>query len=517
MGNVATEKEAITEFLKYFNATPDHTRNSERTPEKIRLDNEYVNVLGIEIAKQNPSLFMEFVREVKKYKNAKCAVVSSGSNKYVLPPLKKSGMKFSHILSWEDDHSKEEKIEKICADWGVSVKDIYYFTDTKADVYELENLLDRSKIIGCAWGYLGYERLNEVLSDDQILKDFKDIHRVIGAQHILKRETNTMPQWAGSSWYYLRYMDPKDSKHLVDPKKEKYWNEVDFYVGGAEHATRHLIYARFWHKFLYDIGVVSTLEPFKKLQSVGLIMGEDGKKMSKRFGNVINPDEIVETYGADTLRVYEMFMGPFDQMISWSTDGMIGSRRFIERVWKSQEKVAGKVPAGSLVRPSERAKTTRLPVGTFPALLNKTIKKVTEDIAGMHFNTAVSSLMILQNAFDKEPTVSRADFETYLKLLAPFAPHVAEEIWHSLGNKKSVHVSDWPVWDENLVKDANVKIAVQINGKVRAVIEIAADADQSAATAAAVAAPETGKWLSGKTPSKIIYVKGKIINFIVPA
>ena len=295
---------------------------------------------------------------------------------------------------------------------------------------------------------------------------------------------------------------------------EKYWNQVDFYVGGAEHATRHLIYARFWHKFLYDIGAVSTIEPFKKLQSVGLIMGEDGKKMSKRFGNVINPDEIIATYGADTLRVYEMFMGPFDQMIAWSTDGMIGSRRFIERVWKLQDKVEEKAASGERVVGAKRTSETE---AAFSGTLNKTIKKVTEDISNMRFNTAVSSLMILQNAFDKEPTVSRADFETYLKLLAPFAPHVAEEIWHSLGNKKSVHVSDWPVWDENLVKDANVKIAVQINGKVRAVIEIAADADQSAATAAAVAAPETGKWLSGKTPSKIIYVKGKIINFIVPA
>ncbi len=325
-----------------------------------------------------------------------------------------------------------------------------------------------------------------------------------------------MPQWAGSSWYYLRYMDPKDSKAIVSPEKEKYWNEVDFYVGGAEHATRHLIYARFWHKFLYDIGVVSTIEPFKKLQSVGLIMGEDGKKMSKRFGNVVNPDDIVATYGADTLRVYEMFMGPFDQAIAWSSDSMVGSRRFIERVWKSQEKIAGKVPAGSLVRSADSAKTTRSPAGTFPALLNKTIKKVTEDIANLRFNTAISSLMILQNALDRENSISRGDFENYLKLLAPFAPHISEEIWRTLGNKKSIHVSDWPKWDESLIKDAKVNIAAQVNGKVRAVIEIVADADEGAACATAQAAPEIQKWLSGKTPTKIIYVKNKIINFIVP-
>ncbi len=331
----------------------------------------------------------------------------------------------------------------------------------------------------------------------------------------MKRETNTMPQWAGSSWYYLRYMDPKDSKVLVSPKKEKYWNSVDFYVGGAEHATRHLIYARFWHKFLYDIGVVSTIEPFKKLQSVGLIMGEDGRKMSKRFGNVVNPDDIVATYGADTLRVYEMFMGPFDQAIAWSTDSMIGSRRFIERVWKVSEKTA----SGSLVRSADSAKTTRSPEAVFSStntLLHKTIKKVTEDIANLRFNTAISSLMILQNAFDKVPTIARADFESYLKLLAPFAPHISEELWRSLGNKKSIHLSDWPKWDEAFIKDAKVNIAVQVNGKVRAVIEVPADADEDAAKAVAFAASELEKWLSGKTPSKIIYVKNKIINFIVP-
>ncbi len=184
------------------------------------------------------------------------------------------------------------------------MKDVYYFTDTKADVYELESTLGKNKIIGCAWGFSGLDGLRDVLPEKQILRDFKDIHRFFNPDCLARRETNTMPQWAGSSWYYLRYEDPKNKKAAVDPKKEKYWSPVDLYVGGAEHATRHLIYARFWHKVLYDLGVVSTVEPFMRLQHVGLIMGEDGRKMSKRFGNVVNPDDIVATYGADTLRLY---------------------------------------------------------------------------------------------------------------------------------------------------------------------------------------------------------------------
>jgi leucyl-tRNA synthetase len=317
----------------------------------------------------------------------------------------------------------------------------------------------------------------------------------------MMRETNTMPQWAGSSWYYLRYMDPRNSSKLVDPKKEHYWNEVDLYVGGAEHATRHLIYARFWHKFLFDMGVVSTKEPFKKLQSVGLIMAEDGRKMSKRYGNVVNPDDIVATYGADTMRVYEMFMGPFDQAIAWNTQSMIGSRRFIERVWRLGEKVS----------------TTKKHVDTpvIEAVLNKTIKKVTEDISMMRFNTAISTLMATMNEFEKNDMLSRGAYEKYLKLVAPFAPHVADELYAQLGNKKSIHITSWPICDETKIGVEKVKIAVQVMGKVRGVIEVEKDLSEAVARELALALPEVKKWVDGKEIVKVIYVPGRIVNIVV--
>jgi leucyl-tRNA synthetase len=316
---------------------------------------------------------------------------------------------------------------------------------------------------------------------------------------VLKRETNTMPQWAGSSWYYLRYMDPKNDKNLVDKDKEKYWNSVDLYVGGAEHATRHLIYARFWHRFLYDIGVVSTKEPFKKLQHVGLIMGEDGRKMSKRFGNVVNPDDIVGTYGADTMRLYECFMGPFDQQVAWSTGGIMGSRRFIERVWKLGEKISKKESL------SKEAETN----------LHKTIQKVTDDITSMRFNTAISTLMIALNEFEKSPAISREQYEMFLKIIAPFAPHMSEEVWTSLGNKKSIHLSVWPVSDKSKTVESVVKIGVQVSGRVRGVIEVEIEAIESRVVEIAKANPEINKWIEDKKIVKIIYVPGKILNLVV--
>jgi leucyl-tRNA synthetase len=269
-----------------------------------------------------------------------------------------------------------------------------------------------------------------------------------------KRETNTMPQWAGSSWYYLRYMDPKNSKKLVDSKKEKYWSSVDTYVGGAEHATRHLIYARFWHKFLFDIGIVSNTEPFLKLQHVGLIMGEDGRKMSKRFGNVVNPDEIAKNYGADSLRLYEMFMGPFDQQISWSTASISGVRRFIEKVWKLREKVVKRV---------ENQDETKIAL----KVIHKIIKKVTEDIEAMRFNTAISAMMIAVNDLEKLSQISKENYQLLLQLLAPFAPHFTEELWSGLGNKKSIHISKWPKYEAKFIIDDEVNIMVQVNAKVR--------------------------------------------------
>ncbi|KND50181.1 MAG: leucyl-tRNA synthetase [Parcubacteria bacterium C7867-003] len=315
---------------------------------------------------------------------------------------------------------------------------------------------------------------------------------------IVKRESNTMPQWAGSSWYYLRYMDPNNKKAIVDKKKDKYWNMVDLYVGGAEHATRHLIYARFWHKFLYDIGVVSTKEPFKKLQSVGLIIASDGRKMSKRFGNVINPDEIVKNYGADTLRMYEMFMGPFDQTAIWNEDNIFGVRRFIERVWRLSDKVTN-------VKTPEK----------FEILLNKTVKKVTEDVETMSFNTSVSSMMILLNEMEKLESVPRKSFEVFLKILSPFAPHITEEIWHKLGNKKLLVLEGWPKADPKKLQEVEVKMAIQINGKVRGECLVTFDMNEEQIVNMAKEVPGVDKWLIGKTIHKVIFVKNRLINFVI--
>lgn len=491
--------EAQKKMMKYFSNLPHHTRASVRTKEEIAEDFDFSQKFGQLILDSKFKLFAGFIREIQKYKNAKIAVVSSGSRKYVVPAIKKSGLKTSHILAFEDHHSKEEKIEKVCKDWGIDIGEAYYFTDTKADVYELQNMLAPGKLIGCAWGFQGLEGLKEVLPERQILKDFKDLHRILNLDCKAKRETNTMPQWAGSSWYYLRYMDPKNSKALVDSKKEKYWAPVDLYVGGTEHATRHLIYARFWHKFLHDIGVVSTSEPFMQLKNQGMILGSDNRKMSKRWGNVVNPDEVVKNVGADTLRVYEMFMGPFDQEISWSTDNMVGSRRFLERVWKLQEKVSDT--------------KSQVEDKNFEMLLHRTIKKVTEDILGFNFNTVISALMILINAAEKAE-LSRDNYEIILKLLAPFAPHMTEEIWANLGNKKSIHVHNWPDFDAKKIVSDNVTVVVQINGKPRANFEVALGTSQSDVEKIAYALPEVSKWLAGKQIKKVMFIKEKILSII---
>ena len=315
-----------------------------------------------------------------------------------------------------------------------------------------------------------------------------------------KRETNTMPQWAGSSWYYMRYIDPKNSQEFVSPEKEKSWMPVDVYVGGAEHATRHLIYARFWHIVLHELGYVSTPEPFHTLEHVGLILAEDGKKMSKRWGNVVNPDDIVASAGADTLRLYEMFMGPFNQAVAWSTAGMQGPRRFIERVWRMGESVIAS-PAGE---DSE----------ALLAALHKAISRVTGDTQSFRFNTAVSSLMECLNAMEKEEGVSKKTFETFLLLLAPYAPHVAEELWERLGNTSLISRSAWPEFDASLVVEKTISIAVQVNGKVRGELSVDPVATQEEVERAARALENVEKFLDGKTEKKVIYVPGRLINFV---
>jgi len=315
-----------------------------------------------------------------------------------------------------------------------------------------------------------------------------------------KRETNTMPQWAGSSWYYLAYAckNPKakgesPSYDLLNKKALNYWNPVDVYVGGAEHATRHLIYARFWHKFLYDLGIVSNLEPFVELHNVGLILAEDGKKMSKRYGNVVNPDEIVELYGADSLRLYTMFIGPFADEIAWSTKNIIGVRRFLEKVWRLRDKV-GKADDDEV--------------------LHSTIKKVTEDILNFRFNTAISALMIQVNAWEKRGRVSRADYEILLKLLSPLAPHLTDELWERLGHAESVHLASWPKYDITKTRQKSVKISVQINDRVRGVIEVPAGASQKEIENLVLVEPTLNKWLSSAPPTKVIYIPNRTINFI---
>jgi leucyl-tRNA synthetase len=330
-----------------------------------------------------------------------------------------------------------------------------------------------------------------------------------------KRETNTMPQWAGSSWYYLRYIDPKNKKALIDKKKEKYWSPVDLYVGGGEHNTRHLIYARFWHKFLFDIGVVNRKEPFMKLMNLGMILGSDGRKMSKRWGNVVNPDDVVKNVGADTLRVYEMFMGPFDQEIAWSTDNMVGSRRFLDKVWKLQNKIS----PPSLDKEGMRAVEKE----NFEILLNKTIKKVTEDILNFNFNTAISAFMILINSAEKMPArmhsdeggeLTKKEYEIILKLLAPFAPHMTEEIWANLENKKSIHLEKWPDYDEKKIVSEKIMVMVQINGKPRASFEMPLGSNQAEVEKASFAREDVYKWLIGKEIKKKMFIKEKILSII---
>jgi len=318
-----------------------------------------------------------------------------------------------------------------------------------------------------------------------------------------KRETNTMPQWAGSCWYYLRYIDPKNNKVLVDKQLDKYWSPVDFYVGGAEHATRHLIYARFWHKFLFDIGAVNYDEPFTKLKHVGLIMGEDGRKMSKRWGNVINPDEIVAQYGADALRVYEMFMGPFEQSSAWNTNGLVGTRKFLE-------KIAG---LGELTEFKE--------VKEVKSLLHKTIKKVGEDITGFYFNTAVSALMILANEIvDVKNKINalpltKDDFYKLLQIIAPFAPHLSEELAEKIGYKETIFFSTWPKYDENLIKDEQVTLVIQVNGKLRASLKVPYDITEDEAMQLAHQEELVSKWLVEKEIVKIIFVAGKLLNIVI--
>jgi len=323
-----------------------------------------------------------------------------------------------------------------------------------------------------------------------------------------RRETDTMPNWAGSSWYFLRYADPKNDQALADPEKLKRYMPVDWYNGGMEHTTLHLLYSRFWNKFLHDIGVAPTSEPYQKRTSHGLILAEGGVKMSKSKGNVVNPDDIVSDFGADTLRIYEMFMGPFDQPIAWGQNGLVGSRRFLERVWKLQEKLT---THNSPLTTGERAQKAK---GIDP-LLHRTIAKVSEDIEAMRFNTAVSSMMILVNALEKESSISNDSFGRFLRILSPFAPHMAEELWEGLGNAESIAHSEWPVADPAMLAEETVRIVVSVNGKVRDTFEISADATEDDLKAKALGSEKIVKLLDDQEVRRVIVVPGKLVNIVV--
>ena len=313
-----------------------------------------------------------------------------------------------------------------------------------------------------------------------------------------KRETDTMPQWAGSSWYFLRYMDPHNDKALASPEALKYWSPVDWYNGGMEHTTLHLLYSRFWHKFLYDIGVVPTKEPYAKRTSHGMILGENGEKMSKSRGNVVNPDEIVDTYGADTMRLYEMFIGDFEKAAPWSPKSIKGCRRFLERVWS----LADKVQDGD-----EYSKEHE-------ALMHRPIKKVGEDADNLKANTAIAALMTMLNEF-YDKGVNKAEYKTFLALLNPFAPHITEELWQQLGETGLLSVAPWPQYDESKTVESTVEMAVQVNGKLKGTIKLAADADKQAAIDAALAEEKVQHAIEGKQIVKQIVVPGKIVNIVV--
>ncbi len=330
-----------------------------------------------------------------------------------------------------------------------------------------------------------------------------------------KRETDTMPNWAGSSWYYLRYADSKNAKAFASEKNLKYWTPVDWYNGGNEHTTLHLLYSRFWHKFLFDLKLVPTKEPYMKRTSHGMILGDGGVKMSKSLGNVINPDDVVNTYGADTLRVYEMFMGPFDQAIAWSEEAIIGPRRFLEKVWKTGIKLQTQQNLNRVGAPGERVKRVNFAVSAVTKLLHKTIKKVGEDIEDMRFNTAISSMMILATEMDKAERVSKEDYKNFLQILAPFAPHMADELWHMLGEKSSINASSWPTFDLKMLVDDEIKIVVQINGKMRTEIMIKADEGEEEIKRKVLANEIVGKYTTGTEPKKVIYVKGRLVNIVI--
>ncbi|EGO5823964.1 leucine--tRNA ligase [Enterococcus faecalis] len=319
-----------------------------------------------------------------------------------------------------------------------------------------------------------------------------------------KRETNTMPQWAGSSWYYLRFIDPHNKNEIADFEKLKRWLPVDIYIGGAEHAVLHLLYARFWHKFLYDIGVVPTKEPFQKLYNQGMILGENNEKMSKSRGNVVNPDDVVAKYGADTLRLYEMFMGPLDASIAWNENGLEGSRKFLDRVWRLIVDEEGKM----------RDRITTINDGRLTKVYHQTVKKVTEDMANLHFNTAISQLMVFVNEANKVDALPYEYVEGFVQLLAPIAPHIGEELWQILGNEESLTYVPWPTYDEAALVEDEVEVIFQVNGKLRGKQNVARGLSKEELEKIAMNHEAVKEFIEGKTVRKVIAVPDKLVNIV---
>ncbi|WP_373750170.1 leucine--tRNA ligase [Jeotgalibaca porci] len=319
-----------------------------------------------------------------------------------------------------------------------------------------------------------------------------------------RRDTNTMPQWAGSSWYFLRFMDPHNEEALVGEEALDYWGNVDLYIGGAEHAVLHLLYARFWHKFLYDIGIVKTKEPFQKLFNQGMILGENNEKMSKSKGNVVNPDDIVEAFGADTLRLYEMFMGPLDASTAWSEKGIEASRRFLDRVWRLVIDEEGNV----------RDRVTKVNRGELDKVYHQTIKKVTEDYEQLHFNTAISQMMIFVNEANKVDALPITYIEGFVQVLAPIAPHMTEEIWKKLGHTVSMTKAAWPIYDEKFLVEDEVEVVFQVNGKVKSRSSVPAAATKEELTEIAMADEKVKEAIAGKQVRKVIAVPGKLVNIV---
>lgn len=305
-----------------------------------------------------------------------------------------------------------------------------------------------------------------------------------------------MPNWAGSSWYFLRYIDPKNDKALADKKKLEHWMPVDLYNGGMEHTTLHLLYSRFWNKFLYDIGIVPESEPYARRRSHGIVLAEDGRKMSKSYGNVVNPEIIADKFGADALRIYEMFMGPFSDQIPWSTQGLKGVYRFLEKVWELADMIEeGRNEAEQVV--------------------HKTVKKVGGDIEEMKFNTAVSQLMIAVNEVTKLGGIDKSLLEKLVLVLAPLAPHLAEEIWEKIDGEGSIFEASWPEYDEDKIKEEEVEIVVQVNGKVRDRLKMKSGSSKIEVEAEAVKREQVGKWLVGQEVKKVVFVEDKLINFVI--